>query len=150
MNEKIFRDLHWISLEIRTYRLFRLLFLFLHSSVYISVFQFFSIIKKYEIVFHFYRNWWTPYQKSIKMIFPDVFREFVMCLSGGFLHGWLPYCFRPPELKRWPAELGYKVTSLASTNNADLFPSQGRNIWNKYLIPALYQSPAFESSIHRR
>ena len=43
----------------------------------------------------------------------------------------------------------YKATSHANTNNIDLFPSQVRNIWNKYLylIPTLYQSPAFECRI---
>ena len=31
--------------------------------------------------------------------------------------------------------LGYKVTSLANTNNADLFPSQGGDIWKNTLSP---------------
>ena len=125
----------------------RFLSLYIYTLVPIDilVFQFFSNCKKTDGFRLFYRNSWNPYQKSIKLILPDVFWESVMCLRGEFLHGWVPYCFCPPEVKKWPAELVYKVTSLASTNNADLFPSQGRNIWNKYLIPALYQSPAFES-----
>ena len=152
---KVFRDFRWLLLEIRTYRLVLIkisLFIYICILVPIDifVFQFFSNCKKTNGFRLFYRNSWNPYQKSIKLILPDVFLESVMCLSGEFLHGWVPYCFCPPEVKKWPAELVYKVTSLASTNNADLFPSQGRNIWNKYLIPALYQSPAFESRIHRR
>ena len=132
---------------------FWLRFPYLYSYI-ISVFQFFSSFKTY--------GWFSTIlpifvqksiRKSIKIIFPDVFQESVMCLGGGFLHEWLfthDTIVFPPELKKWPAELGYKATSLANTNNADLFSSQGISIRNKYFIPALYRSPAFESEIHRR
>ena len=109
----------------------------------------FSLVSKSTNIFRlFHHNRCNPYRKSIKMIFSDVFRESIMWLSGEFLHEWLftrdSIVWIRLSWKKWPAELRYVATSRGNTNNADLFPSQGRNIWNKYFIPALYQSPAFE------
>ena len=68
--------------------------LYILVSKDISVFQFFSSFKKYEWFSTFRPKLVKSIRESIKMIFPDVFRESVMCLSGGFLHEWL--CTRDP------------------------------------------------------
>ena len=140
MNKKFFWDIPWILSEIRTYRQVLItISLSIFYSLYISVFQFFSSCEKYEWFSTVLLILVKPIQKSIKMIFPDVFRESVMCLSGEFLHEWLfthdTIVSFPPELKKWPAELGYKATSLANVNNTDLFPSQGGGIWKNTLSP---------------
>ena len=58
------------------------------------IFQFFSSFKKYGWFSTVRPKLVKSIRESIKMIFPDVFRESVMCLSGGFLHEWL--CTRDP------------------------------------------------------
>ena len=87
---KLFRDFHQILLEIRTYRLISIIFLFLYSSLYIFQYSSFSLVSKSTNIFRlFHHNRCNPYRKSIKMIFPDVFRESIMWLSGELLHEWL-------------------------------------------------------------
>ena len=116
--------------------------------IHFSLPVFLFIIKKYK----YFSTFPSQLVKSIPKIYKnDIPWRFLgihhvtewRTLAWVTIYPWF-YCLNPPELKKWPAELRYKVTSRGNTNNADLFPSQGRNIWNKYFIPALYQSPAFE------
>ena len=116
-------------------------------SIYFSI-HVFLLLQKVRIVFNcstdIGKTHTKIYKNDIPWRFPGIHHVTEWrTLAWVTIYPWF-YCLNPPELKKWPAELRYKVTSRGNTNNADLFPSQGRNIWNKYFIPALYQSPAFE------
>ena len=64
--------------------------LYILSSQWIFQYSSFSLVSKSTNIFRlFHQNRCNPYRKSIKMIFPDVFRESIMWLSGELLHEWL-------------------------------------------------------------